>query len=43
MRAVRSAIAPWFAKSLTQAPSSPTTSGMVPDAAPAKSCSFVEA
>ena len=40
---MRSAIAPCLAKSLTQAPSRPTTSGMVPDAAPATSCSLVEA
>lgn len=39
----RSAITPCFAKSLTHAPSRPTTSGMVPEAAPAKSCSLVEA
>src|SRR6478735_1367191 len=43
MTAVRSVIAPCLAKSLTQAPSSPTTSDMVPDAAPATTCSLVEA
>src|SRR5919107_880895 len=39
----RSAIAPCLAKSLTQAPSKPTTSGSVFDAAPVTSCCLVEA
>jgi hypothetical protein len=43
MTADRSVIAPWSAKSLTQAPSRPTTSDMVPAAAPATTCSLVEA
>lgn len=34
---------PCEAKSLTHAPSRPTTSGIVPEAAPANSCSFVDA
>ena len=39
----RSVIAPCLTKSLTHAPSRPTTSAMVPDAAPATVCSLVEA
>src|SRR4029453_9131761 len=39
----RSAIAPCLAKSYTQAPSRPTTSGSVFDAAPVTSCCFVDA
>src|SRR5215212_5478423 len=43
MSADRSVIAPCLAKSLTHAPSRPTTSGSVFDAAPDTSCCFVDA
>src|SRR4051812_35678197 len=43
IRAERSVIAPCFAKSFTQAPSRPTTSGSVFDAAPDTSCCLVDA
>ncbi len=43
MSCVRSAITPCFAKSLTPRAVEPDDVGMVPEAAPAKSCSLVEA
>src|SRR3712207_5571310 len=43
MRADRSVMAPCLAKSLTHAPSRPTTSGRVRDAAPETSCCLVDA
>src|SRR4029453_17397196 len=43
MSADRSVMAPCLAKSFTQAPSRPTTSGSVRDAAPDTSCCLVDA
>src|SRR6266545_4834284 len=43
MSAERSVMAPCLAKSFTHAPSRPTTSGSVRDAAPDTNCCFVDA